>query len=649
MAALVGFLMFTWGMLPVLRQLAVDPAEEFGELMGQSVTPHMFQNASRELERISAFGFMEHMPMLEEFILFADLEEDEQPRAGRITSEAVWRYMILTRKVDKADLIVFDHQVDAVLEQFPPQLRDQLTYNAVKNWMGILQLISLQAESFAPRSPEMWMEYAYENHRIRLQYVKIDPDMFAPVVEVSDEEIEDFYEQHKDRRPDRGAGVFGYLAPERVRLEYACAVIEDLQEEIEVSEEAIRDYYEENKERYRIEQEDDGAEEEPAPDDAHDEPAPDNDGGTGPSADEAGEGEEQGGEGEESPGNNGTVADEDGDNGADANDDDDIAVEDEEPDAAPEDDAVEPVYRPLSEVRDEIKSALAPQKAEQEARRRAESVLEILERIPAPAGRPRPLRQHAGAHGLRYVQVRDEDGNEYLSREALMRDIDAGQEIAQRVFDEEAEPGLPKMVEGPDGPFIVQVLERKEPAPAPLEEVRDRVEQDLIRHLSLEKASQTAGRLKERAEEEGFREAVKEEDRRLVQLLGVPEPGRADSGDEGGDAANDEVNAEDEDKLHYLALTESGLISLARPMIGGAVREDMVKELLKTGRGELVVMEDAGYPPASFVLEKTEEMAADREGFEQWKMFQRHMELGRRLEGWLRGLQERHPPPSAIR
>ncbi len=628
MAALVGFLMFTWGMLPVLRQLAVDPAEEFGELMGQSVTPHMFQNASRELERISAFGFMEQMPILEEFILYADLEEGEQRRPGRITSEAVWRYMILNRKVDKADLKIFDHQVDAVLEQFPPQMRDRLTYNAVRNWMGILELIGLRAESMAPRSPEMWMEYAYENHRIRLQYVRVDPDIFAPVVEVSDEEIEDFYEQHKDRRPDREAGVFGYLAPERVRLEYAWAEIDDLKEDIEVSEESIRDYYDENRQQFRIEQEDDGAGEDPAPD----------------NAEEGEDGELEGGE-EEPSGDHETDADEAEDNGADANDDDGIALEEEDPDAAPGEDADEPAYRPLSEVRDEIRSTLAQQKAEQEARRRAESVLGILERIPAPPGQPRPLRQHAGTHGLRYVQVRDRDGNEYLSRQALVRDIDAGEKIAQLVFDEEAEPGMPEMVEGPDGPVIVQVLERKEPAPAPLEEVRDRVEQDLVRHLSLDKAFQTAGRLKERAEEEGFHEAVKEKDRRLVQLLGDPEPERTDSDEEDGEVENEE----DDEKLHYLALTESGLISLARPIIGGAMREDMVKELLNTARDELVVMEDGGYPPASFVMKKTEEIAADREGFEQWKMFRRHMELGRRLEWWLWGLQDRYPPPSALR
>ena len=83
-----------------------------------------------------------------------------------------------------------------------------------------------------------------ENQKRNLTYTIISADRFRESVEVTDTEIQKYYNEN----------TYLYTNPEQVRIAYIELNLENLAAEVEINEDELRSYYEENKSRYDSEE-----------------------------------------------------------------------------------------------------------------------------------------------------------------------------------------------------------------------------------------------------------------------------------------------------------------------------------------------------------------------------------------------------------
>lgn len=675
MGILVVVLMVAWGALPALRYLATGGGQTRGRIRGEPVGPRELQQASNELSSLTRFGLLQRNSGIGGFI-FAG----EESRG--VGMEAVWRYLVLAREAEAADIRVLDDELQGLFgPESPLPPGDRSLRRGLLNLIRISKLFAFRMDTVHTGTVEQWMDYYHQNYEAKVRLVEFQPEIFESVVEVTQEEVRDFYEERRERSPDPRTGTPGYLAPERVRLEYAFAPVEDYTEQVSVTEEEIKEYYEENKSDYQIEEPEDPEEEPPAEEEEDTQETPEQ-----PEEQEGNEAEEEAATEEaDNPDNPATESEENAEEETDAEDEETPAepVEEtgeaeEDPEAgeeeAPEEE--EPRYQPLEEVREEIGEELTQQKAQQMAADQVEKALDDLEEAAGNyVNEPLPLQQMAKRHGLRYARPTAGDGRRFLSRSEIRSAVPGGSAVAGRIFDEELQINFTFQVETGDGPLVGQVLERRDTQPEPFEVIKDRVERDLRRHRSMEKARTLAGKLKKNASETSLDQAVAEMNERLVNLLGPPpkaekpeqETGETpETGEEGEEPAADGAeqteagegeDAEGEEEQEpeepaYLAVHETGFVSLSRPQIEalGARRPMVVREALTLPDGELAVVVEDPPDPACYLIEKLEGREPDPAGFWMWMQQQqfRTMFMGpqRELQSWLDGLLEKSPPPA---
>jgi peptidyl-prolyl cis-trans isomerase D len=100
------------------------------------------------------------------------------------------------------------------------------------------QLVNgLSQTAFVTRD-ELDRAYRLQDQRRDFSYLIISSESFKAKVEISDEQIKQYYEQHSEK----------FITPERVRLAYLRLTAEALSENIQVDDEELVAYYEEKKE-----------------------------------------------------------------------------------------------------------------------------------------------------------------------------------------------------------------------------------------------------------------------------------------------------------------------------------------------------------------------------------------------------------------
>ncbi|MFO7956117.1 MAG: hypothetical protein R6X33_03360 [Candidatus Brocadiia bacterium] len=494
LAGAAVLLMIAWGIFPALRRMSPEAGGAVGTIRGEPVTQGEFEDAQMALQMVAQFQMTNpRMPAMlramgaglqtqgvytilaDEFRRFV-FREEQQPSA-----EAVWRYLVLLREAEANGIQVTIAEQQDILKGLIPSGPDgEFNQDAYRRFLAmypftdaqltrwtkqlatVVKLISLKASAVITTRPARWMAYAYSREQARIEYVEVNPEWFEGLLEVSEEELRAFYEEHKDALPDPQNGVVGYMAPERVKLEYAVAELDAIALEIEVTDDEIEQHYEEHKdEKYVVE-----PEEEPN--------------------EEGEEGASDEGEDSEKP---------------------------------------ETEYQPLDEVRDAIREELIDQKAREEAQRRVDAVLEDLRETGERFGSgPQPLAQMARRHGLKYRMAETDDGGRLLSREDVEELLPAGGEMARFAFEEERNLYFPTPIQNPDGPPLVsQVLEKQEPEEQSFEQVKEQVRADYVRRKTLDRAEIFADKLREEAEEIGLEDAVEALRKRLNDLLGRDE------------------------------------------------------------------------------------------------------------------------------
>ncbi len=499
LAAVAVLLMIAWGILPAFMRMGPEADGLHGRIRGELVTHGEFEDAQMALNLLVDFQMMDpQLPAalrargapLSTQSIFAVLADefrqfvfDDEPL---VTAQAAWRYLVLLREAEAAGIEVSPaEQRDVLTGLLPPGPDGQFDQEAYQQLLlafrftdaqftrwtrqiaRVAKLISLKNSSVIATRPGAWMTYRFAQEQARIEFVEVEPAWFELVDDATEEELREFFEQHRDTVADPEAGVIGYMAPRRVRLEYAEPPFDAILEEVVVTEEEILQYYEENKdELYVIEDDEEPAEEE-------------------------------------------------------AEDPDAEADEEVEP---------TPRYRPLEEVRDSIHETLTRRKAMEESERRVEAALQDLRRAADRyAIGPQPLDQMARRHGLDYRVAATEDEEKLLSRQQVEELVPAGQQVASFAFDREQNLHFPQRIDRTEQPpLICQVLEKREPEEQQFEDVREQVRADYARSKALERAEAFAGNFLEYAEQEGLEAAVAEFSGRLARLL---EGGEASEGE----------------------------------------------------------------------------------------------------------------------
>ncbi len=191
-----------------------------------------------------------------------------------VTREAAWRYLVLLYDAEAEGVEVTDGEITELLDSLP-QFSDQNGFNrdayvamlASSGWTDadmdrwftqmcrVAKLINLQREAVLVSNAELWMAYVYSAESVRINYVGLDASLFRPLVQVTDEEMQKFYDEHRDELPADSKDGIGYKAPKRVRAEYALVSVDQLAKQVKVTDKEVSDYYDAHKEDYRLPEE----------------------------------------------------------------------------------------------------------------------------------------------------------------------------------------------------------------------------------------------------------------------------------------------------------------------------------------------------------------------------------------------------------
>lgn len=429
--------------------------------------------------------------------------------------DRLWRFLVLLREAERAGIRVTESDIsqfrdfvawlsrsglvnpyeDALLSagQDVRQIR-----KSEEQLVKVLKLVALEQDATPLSTAELWEVFARYNKLARVRYVEIDSALFHSLVEVSNEELEAFYEEHKAVIPDPRQGAVGYTMPERVKVEYCPAPLDELEAEAEVSEEEMRAYYDDplHESEFLVEDvenaetevgdakgEDEGASEEPAgagPDDAVDET--DAEGAEDTEASEA-----------PAPGEEDTL-------------DEDHASD-------------QPRRKSFEEAKDNIRLLIARRKAALSA---VGMVLKAGESIKAIAdnymGERIPLSRVALRCGLeRPRMLTAADGGPLVSRRELTQLLPVGGgQAVEFAFDRTRAVFSVGYFRNAWPPFLLQILERRKPEMQPFSAAREQVRKDYVPVKALELASDFAEELASAARELGGVQALRAANAKLA-------------------------------------------------------------------------------------------------------------------------------------
>ena len=184
--------------------------------------------------------------------------------------DIVWKQMIFEREAEKTGIVVTEEDIVEGIYDLATQIFGQKPATDVENLIRVLcgsfnvnrgQLIRTIEEvmrihkmdhfmksAIKVTTEEAWQRYALENEKVKIKYVSFNATDFVDSANVTDTEIEEFYNKHKDVIPDKESGTYGYMEPDKIKVEYILANYSALESRVEISDDKLKNYYEENKE-----------------------------------------------------------------------------------------------------------------------------------------------------------------------------------------------------------------------------------------------------------------------------------------------------------------------------------------------------------------------------------------------------------------
>jgi hypothetical protein len=122
----------------------------------------------------------------------------------------------------------------------------------LRTFIAANKMLAVVRDSMLMTEDEAWLWYARDKQWAKAAYIQLRGEDFAPFVSLNPEEIQRFYQTYADRDPDMDPNGVGYLQPERVKIEYVMLPFAGILDTVEVTDEEVGKYYEEHKEEYKL-------------------------------------------------------------------------------------------------------------------------------------------------------------------------------------------------------------------------------------------------------------------------------------------------------------------------------------------------------------------------------------------------------------
>lgn len=293
----------------------------------------------------------------------------------------------------------------------------------------------------------------------------------------------------------------------------------------------------------------------------------------------------------------------------------------------------EPRYKPLDQVRDEVRQKLIAVKAKEKAGREADAIITDLDAVRANyENTPQPLEQMARRHGAVFQTVKTAEERALVTREELAKLVPGGPELAGSVFDDRTNLYSPVKVDSDKGAVVFQVLEYRDPERQPYQDVQAQVRNDCAQRMAVASAQTFADKLKARADEAGLEVAAAEMTPRLANLVKPPQGTEAP----------------------VLKVQESAFfrrVAQSVPGIEGNTQDKLIAAAFELS-GKQTAVATTGTPPTTVcVIQASQRKPASPEGFAAMDPRNRAMYLMQKqkriVQAWAQGLLNTSPSPNA--
>ena len=246
---LVAVTFISWGGYSLVREKKVTyVAKVNGTTIEWREYNDAFQNAMKQYREALGPSFSEKM--IEELRL-----------RDKVLDDLIAKILIL-QEAKRLGISVSDEELRGVIESVPAfQTNGQFDK---RNYERFLRLSRMAPEEFEQAQRETLLlsrtvglirmnggkvsdeevldTYLFENERINLTFMKINPDSFKGQVNVNEIEIKDYFEKHQEE----------FRIPTFVQIQYLLFRPSDVESLIQVSTDEIKKYYDLRKETFKV-------------------------------------------------------------------------------------------------------------------------------------------------------------------------------------------------------------------------------------------------------------------------------------------------------------------------------------------------------------------------------------------------------------
>ncbi|MCP4253562.1 MAG: hypothetical protein GY775_09150 [Candidatus Scalindua sp.] len=238
---LVAFLMIIWGIGPAAEYIIPKPG--VGKIDGRKVTQDQFSDTATRWARIF-------------------FREAKEPVA-----QLVWRQMALFGQAENMGIVVTKDELAQEIRNFFPvdprifedkdsfrrmlgsvfHLTEPQFEKTIEEYLLTRKLQYLLKSSVKVTEDEALQRYIKENEQVKIKYTALRARDFINRVEVKEDEIRSFYDEHSENYPNFEEGIWGFKEPEKVKIEYIIARFDVIEKQINITDEKMQAYYDEKK------------------------------------------------------------------------------------------------------------------------------------------------------------------------------------------------------------------------------------------------------------------------------------------------------------------------------------------------------------------------------------------------------------------
>jgi len=245
---LVAVTFISWGGYSFIRGKRNDYAAKVNGIpIGWKEYNDTFQNTVKQYREIMGSSF-------------SDKLIDELKLKNRILDELISKILII-QEASRLGITVTEEELRNSIQSLPNfQINGQFDPRAYERFLRINRMSAEEFEKIYRENlilnktvnmirlnsakiseDEIFDTYLFENERLNLQFIKIDPNAFKSSINVNEIEIKDYFQKHQEE----------FRIPEHIKIQYLIFRPSDFEKNVSIKEEEIKNFYEKQKERFK--------------------------------------------------------------------------------------------------------------------------------------------------------------------------------------------------------------------------------------------------------------------------------------------------------------------------------------------------------------------------------------------------------------